>query len=161
MRIKNAIVPALWRKQNPERAKELGRKFHERNPGYTVANRRKRWASVYTKRLADPNKRLAHSLRAAICGQIRRGNGVKKSSTTVLLGCTIPDFRWHIEVQWRPGMCWENWGRHRDCWQLDHIRPVASFDLTDPAQVAECFHFSNYQPLWQAENVAKGARWPG
>jgi hypothetical protein len=50
-------------------------------------------------------------------------------------------------------MTWENYG---PVWHVDHIRPCASFDLTDPAQQRECFHFSNLQPLFAAENLAKG-----
>ena len=48
--------------------------------------------------------------------------------------------------------------RHKDRWQLDHIRPVSSFDLTDPAQQRACFHFSNFQPLWMPDNIRKGAK---
>lgn len=48
-------------------------------------------------------------------------------------------------------MTWENWG----AWQLDHIRELALFDLTDRAQFLEACHYTNYQPLWMADNLAK------
>jgi hypothetical protein len=44
-------------------------------------------------------------------------------------------------------------------WHIDHIRPVSSFDLSDPAQVQECFHFSNLQPLWAIDNIKKSDSW--
>lgn len=51
-------------------------------------------------------------------------------------------------------MSWDNYGK----WELDHIQPLAKFDLTDPLQFAAAAHFSNYQPLWAKENASKGAR---
>lgn len=150
---------AKWRRENPERQKALCRAFYERDPSYSIRNRRKRWASVYARRKADPNKRLSAQLRAAICGQLKGRGASKSARTESLLGCSILDFRQHIERQWAPGMSWPNWGRGKGCWHLDHKRPIASFDLTDPAQQLECFNFKNYQPLWAEENARKGARW--
>lgn len=158
---RNATVAREWRAKNPVRAKLLSRRAYERDPGYSVRNRRKNWAKVYEARRADPGRRIAHSIRSSIAIQVRHGKAKKASRTTELLGCDIAQFRAHIEALWLEGMCWENWGRQRGCWQLDHIRPVASFDLTDPAQQKQCFHFSNYQPLWAEDNRRKGAAWSG
>lgn len=87
----------------------------------------------------------------------------KSASTLTLLGCTIRQLRDHLESQFGPGMTWDNYGLRG--WHIDHKRPCASFDLTDPEQQAACFHFSNLQlqPLWAEENLRKGARigqWP-
>jgi hypothetical protein len=60
----------------------------------------------------------------------------------------------HLESQFLPGMSWAN----RRLWHIDHQRPCASFNLTNPAQQHACFHFSNLRPLWAADNLAKGAR---
>ncbi len=38
---------------------------------------------------------------------------------------------------------------------IDHIRPCASFDLRDPDQQRACFHHTNLQPLWAADNLRK------
>ncbi len=43
---------------------------------------------------------------------------------------------------------------------VDHIRPCASFDLTRASQQRACFHFTNLQPLWAADNRRKGAKTP-
>lgn len=72
-----------------------------------------------------------------------------------LVGCTAGELREHIESQFKSGMCWGN----RHLWHIDHIRPCASFDMSDPAQQAQCFHYLNLQPLWADENLKKGDSW--
>lgn len=56
-------------------------------------------------------------------------------------------------------MSWQNRGRGHDKWHIDHVRPCASFDLTDPEQQKQCFHWSNMQPLWQTDNLRKGSKY--
>jgi hypothetical protein len=79
-----------------------------------------------------------------------------------LLGCAIEKVVKHIEAQFKEGMAWDNYGYYS--WHIDHIKPCDAFDLTDPAQRAaaqraECFHYTNLQPLWAEDNLAKGAKW--
>jgi len=78
----------------------------------------------------------------------------KSRSTFKLLGCSIADFMRHLETRFQEGMTWENYGE----WQIDHVKPCASFDLTDPKQQEICFHFSNLQPLWERDNKSKSDR---
>lgn len=54
-------------------------------------------------------------------------------------------------------MSWDNYGRGG--WHIDHIRPLLSFDLSDTEQAKQAFHYSNLQPMWQADNIRKGAKW--
>lgn len=61
-----------------------------------------------------------------------------------LVGCPGPQFRRHLEVQFTEGMSWENYGVF---WEIDHFRPLASFDLSDPAQYRRCAHYSNTRPI--------------
>lgn len=42
--------------------------------------------------------------------------------------------------------------------EIDHIRPLASFDLTDPAQVREACRPENHRWLLASENRSKGSR---
>ena len=81
--------------------------------------------------------------------------GINKSDKTIkLLGCSIPEFRKHIEKQFKPGMTWKNHSLFG--WHLDHILPCASFDLTKPEEQKKCFHYTNLQPLWAEDNLRKG-----
>ena len=75
-----------------------------------------------------------------------------------LLGCTRAELVAHIEAQWEPGMGWGTYGFAG--WHCDHVCPLASFDLSDEAQLREAFHWTNLQPLWAEENWRKGSRMP-
>ena len=55
-------------------------------------------------------------------------------------------------------MTWENYGSY---WHVDHIRPLASFDLSKPEEQTKAFHFSNCQPLEAKKNLQKSDSWDG
>ena len=55
-------------------------------------------------------------------------------------------------------MTFDNYGT---IWHIDHIKPCASFDLTDVNQQMECFNYKNLQPLWAKDNLAKGSTFIG
>jgi len=86
-----------------------------------------------------------------------RGKGLVSASATQLVGISAQGLRDHLERRFLPGMTWDNYGALG--WHVDHIRPCASFDLTDPEQVKACFHYTNLQPLWAEDNLKKGASW--
>lgn len=83
----------------------------------------------------------------------RKRGGISGRVVREMSGCSLPDLREHVERLFLPGMSWDNWAF--DGWHLDHVRPLASFDLRDPAQVRAAFHFTNLQPLWAKDNLTK------
>ena len=140
-----------WNASNPEKVKQHDRDKYRRHKAKRVA-----WQVSYRRaRLqTDSSYRIEHSLRARLRDAITSRFGATKSASTLaLLGCGIPDVVRQLEMQFLPGMTWDNYGE----WHIDHIRPCASFDLTDPEQQKQCFHYSNLQPLWAADNIRKGA----
>ena len=74
---------------------------------------------------------------------------VKSASTIKLLGCTIEEFKIHLEKQFKPGMNWSNYGE----WHVDHIQPCITFDLSKKLEQSKCFHYTNLRPLWKLENL--------
>jgi hypothetical protein len=103
----------------------------------------------------DPAFKMMMTVRAR-AGQALRGKR-KHSRSAQLVGCTSDELRAHIEKQFKPGMTWQNHGE----WHVDHIRPCASFNLLLAKEQAACFHFTNLQPLWAAENWSKNDSWNG
>ncbi len=78
---------------------------------------------------------------------------LKNEHTLNLLGCSIEDFRKHIELQWESWMSWENHGKKT--WHIDHIIPIDSFDLTKEEEQKKCFHYTNMQPMYWRDNLIK------
>jgi hypothetical protein len=112
-------------------------------------------AYASNRRRTDVNFRLKDNLRKRINESLGRQNLRKTNPTLHLVGCSLEQLKTHLESQWKPGMTWDNHSLHG--WHIDHIRPIASFDLTDPTQQKTCFHYTNLQPLWAEENIRKGA----
>ena len=148
---KNREAYSLDRKLNPEEysreGKERRAKNRERINAVSRANRRRR-------REKDKAYAVSVNLRRRLSKYVRRGRGTSIRRLR-LCGCAVTELRQHLEKQFQPGMTWENYGQ----WHVDHIRPCASYDLTQEAQVLECFRFTNLQPLWAADNIRKGASW--
>ena len=120
------------------------------------ARNKKRIADHARERLrTDLGFRMKTKLRARVWAALKGKN--KAASNSEMLGCTVDVLMAYLAAQFKPGMSWDN---HGD-WEVDHIRPCASFDLMDPEQQRICFHYSNLQPLWKHENRRKGANWSG
>jgi hypothetical protein len=120
------------------------------------ANRDKVNAARKRKMARDLNFRIAAQLRVRLCDAIKSKG--KALSAVRDLGCSINEFRFHIERQFTKGMSWDNWGNGDGRWNLDHIRPLASFNLADADEFRIAVHFMNYRPLWWRDNIEKGAR---
>ncbi len=103
------------------------------------------------RRKEDIQFRLSGNLRSRLGESIK--NEVKKGSSVKDLGCSISQFKSYIESKWLDGMSWDNYGKHG--WHLDHIVPLASFDLTDNDEIRSACHYTNYQPLWASDNIRK------
>ena len=129
---------------NPEYAASLRRSkkiWRDNNKGYTNEYNKKR-------KTIDPNFKLRMYLRTRLYQTLK---GLKFKSAVDLLGCTIEDFKIYISDKFLEGMTWENHGE----WELDHIKPLALFNLASLEEQKKAFHFSNFQPLWKPDNRAK------
>jgi hypothetical protein len=83
-------------------------------------------------------------------------NNYKAGSAVQLLGCSVAALKRRLESMFAPGMNWNNHGKGKGKWHIDHIAPLSSFDLADPDQLRAACHYSNLQPLWEDDNIAKG-----
>src|SRR6478736_448023 len=110
------------------------------------------------RRQINPTYRLRANLNNRLRIILKQLATSKNSSIIDWLGCSMPDSVKHIESLWKPGMSWENYGKGPGFWQTDHKNPCCAFDLTVLEQRRQCYHFTNLQPLWWEENLAKGAK---
>ena len=133
-----------YREDNKDTIKAYKKAYNEVNKdkiNFYFNNRRK----------TDIQFKLSHNLRvrliSAIKGNYKVGSAVKD------LGCSVEELKSYIESKFQPGMSWDNW--NKDGWHIDHIKPLASFDLTDRNQLLEACHYTNLQPLWATDNIIK------
>lgn len=103
----------------------------------------------------DPQFCIARRLRASLRDALSRQDASKVFAISKSLGCSFPYFLKYLESKFLPGMHWGN----RQLWHVDHLRPLSSFDLTNPAQQLEASHYTNLQPLWARANQSKGAKY--
>lgn len=136
--------------KDPKAAHARNKAWKERNPAAANAH-----AAKYqrNKRARDIQHRLKGHLRSRLYKALRDAGTARNASAVQDLGCTVEQLRAYLESKFLPGMTWEN----RHLWHIDHIRPLASFDLTDPEQQRQACHYTNLQPLWAEDNLRKGA----
>ena len=91
-------------------------------------------------------------LRSRLNSAIKRDQ--KSGSAVKDLGCTIEELKLYLESQFEDNMSWDNHGE----WHIDHIKPLASFDLTNEEELKKACNYTNLQPLWAKDNLKKGAK---
>jgi polyribonucleotide nucleotidyltransferase len=120
----------LWFKENKDRINQFSRTKYNSNIEFKI-------------------KLL---LRGTLLSKLKIKNASKYSSSLKLVGCTIEELRSYLEKQFLPEMTWEN---HGSIWEIDHILPCASFDLTKEEEQKKCFHYTNLQPLFKTTEIAE------
>jgi len=160
-----------YRENNKEVFKKANKESRKRNPekhaqyeaNWKRNNKEKNQKSINEcikrRKKIDPSYRLRTYLRGRLWNTLSRNSIAKSSKTMTLLGCSIQEFRQHLESQFTEEMSWENYGRVG--WHIDHIRPCASFNLAEPEEQKICFHHKNMQPMWASENIKKSSFYMG
>ena len=140
--VKNKIQ---YQKHREKRLKE-SKKYRAKNAAL-VSKRNSEYIS--RRRKTD----MAYAMKGRLQARIRQAflaAGIKKNSRTeAMLGCSIKQFKNHVEKQFLPGMSWAN----KSQWHIDHIIPCASAKSMEELQAL--FHFTNLRPTWAADNLSK------
>tara|TARA_B100000405_G_C16580115_1_gene372817 strand:+ start:25 stop:636 length:612 start_codon:yes stop_codon:yes gene_type:complete len=130
-----------YQRRKKDGVKRKPRRTYEERMAHQLKYKRKRYHS-------DPSYKLLNNLRSRV-GLALQGK-CKSAATQELLGICVDECRKYIEAQFTEAMTWQNI-------HVDHIVPCASFNLTDPEQQRQCFHYTNLQPLLAKENLSKSA----
>ena len=138
------------RKKNKDKLREKHRQWREKNRQHLRAYKKER-------RQRHPHLRLINRIRCRTWGALKTARARKKSSTIELIGCTASELAAWIESQFTDGMSWEKIGDIH----IDHVIPLAKFNLSDPEQQQSAFHYTNLRPMWGLENKQKSDKVPG
>ena len=159
---KRSLYGKKWDKVNKEKRRLQHKDWYESNKDtikvqqktYYENNKNKRYNYHYNKLKTDLQYKLTCNLRSRLYNAIN--NNQKAGSAIKDLGCSVEELKSYLESKFQPGMNWDNWTHVG--WHIDHIKPLASFDLTDRQQLLEACHYTNLQPLWADENLSKGKK---
>jgi hypothetical protein len=155
---------------HPEKRSEWYQARIDKNPNYykdqwekhkDKINARRRESQRYQRLIkprieSDPSFKILSNIRCRISAVLKRGMAKKHADTISLLGCSLGRFMEYLHAHFLPGMSFSNYGE----WHVDHKIPCAEFNFSDPEHQKVCFHFTNLQPLWAADNLRKGKKCP-
>lgn len=140
-------IKALCVLKKPELYKEIDRKKYLRNKKTMIA-------AANTRNIARRKKdilfRLTHNLRTRL-SKIVSGK-YKETSAIKDLGCTVLEFKIHLEKQFSNNMSWDNYGING--WHIDHIIPLTAAKTQE--ELKQLNYYTNLQPLWATDNIRKG-----
>ena len=151
-----------YRRKNKEGKKEYAKKYRENNKELLSIKQKINYinkkdiikAKVYEyqkKRISeDPLFKLNKDIKSLIRDAFRRKNLHKGNQRTIdILGCSVEDFKIHLESQFENWMNWENKGLYngteRYGWDIDHIIPITTGKTIE--EVTKLNHYTNLRPL--------------
>jgi len=169
-----------WKNENKEKVSSYNKEYAKKNAERIAANRkvhnektkdarkevRKIWLEKNKESVCEYRRVYSferykndpiYKLKLAQRNRIRVGLKKEKKSahTCDLLGCSFEFLKSYIEQKFVDGMDWSNMGK----WHIDHIVPLAAFDLSIEENQKIAFHYTNLQPLWAEDNLKKGAKY--
>jgi len=139
-----------WRKENPEKFKEICKTYREKDDYREKQNayKRKRYES-------ELNYKLQTLYRNRVRQFIKGGEKKGKQKYEALLGCSWDTLRQWIESNFVDGMDWGNYGT---LWHIDHTMPCSVFDFAIEENRKVCFNWTNLFPMFGEDNLSKSAK---
>jgi hypothetical protein len=102
------------------------------------------------RRQRDPLYKLVGNIRHRTNIALKTGNFSKEAKFIQYIGCSLPLLRLHLELQFPPGVNWDNL---YDLCEIDHITPLCS--ATTEEEVYNLCNYKNLRPLLKADHYEK------
>ncbi len=131
-------------------------KIKARTKEWKQNNKARRNKQHSEKMKSDLRYAIEIRLRTRVYMAIKKQYSTKAYKTKELIGCEIYKVIERLKTTMTPDMSWDNFLSGE--LHIDHIKPCAAFDLTDPEQQRECFHYKNLQLMWAEDNMKKGSK---
>ena len=131
---------------NSEKIRSLQKKYYDENRDVIIKNKinnekNRLHTDVEYRLIKHTRQRIHHAL-----------NGKSKSSSTKeILGIVIDLYRKWLIFHFTPEMNWSNI-------EIDHVKPICMFDMSDKEQLKEAFNWKNTQPLLKHDHQKKGIK---
>ena len=141
-----------YAKENALYWKTLGQVWREANRERHLANRSKSFARRY---YSDPGFNASTKLRAMLQRTLKATGKPKDFVTFQKIGYTAEQLQQRLEMNFQPGMSWQNFGD----WEIDHRVPVSRFVARGELRPEVINCLANLKPLWREQNRSKGNRY--
>ena len=129
------------------RCKQL---FTRTGPNQKYCNKTCQNNITHKRKRQNPEFKLIHNIRSRLRKALKGKS--RDKGIFLLLGCSASETKLYLESKFQLGMNWDNYG---SLWEIDHIVPLASFDLSNSNQLKRACHHTNLQPLWKEEHKIK------
>jgi hypothetical protein len=151
-----------WYLNNQEKYKEKSKQHYLNNKEiikeyykqYLLNNKEhyKEYQKQYNKQRKqnDPLFKLFCNIRTLLSASFRNKGIRKNTKTEQILGCTIEEFKIHIEKQFLHPMSLEN---HGLIWEIDHITPISLAKTEEDIIILN--HYTNLRPLFKTTEIAE------
>jgi hypothetical protein len=148
-----------WKDNNKQRIKEYNQEYNNKSDKNKIKQQHKKWNEINKEKISsqfnqrynsDNTFKLARGIKALVYSSFKT-SGIKKNTRTLdVLGCSIKEFKQHIESQFEPWMNWKNKGIRKvtgpnQCWDIDHIIPISSAKTEE--DIIRLNHYTNLRPL--------------
>ncbi len=156
-----------YNRNHPEQRRIICKKYAEANKEKEILRHRKYYqenkkkCKEYTRKYKNARyqRDIKFRLNACISGSMRRELSSNKDGIhwEFLVGYSVDSLKEHLEKQFKDGMNWNNHGKKRGMWHIDHKIPISVFNFTaiDHIDFKRCWALSNLQPMWGDENIKK------
>lgn len=139
-----------WYEQNKEHRKEYLKEYREKNMDSIRKTKRD---YERNRKARDPLYKLISNFRTAIYQVLKESNVEKNKHYFDILQYTPEKLINHLELQFKGGMNWDNYGE----WHVDHKLPITHFNIIEMGddEFMKCWSLENLQPMWGEENIRK------
>lgn len=136
-----------WRKDNIDHVKQYKKDYKQKNKTHRNEQLRQR-------KLVDPLFKLSCDIRRTIADSFKQSFYTKNSKTYQILGCSLEEFKQHLESKFEHWMTWDNRAKYNGTlnhgWDIDHIIPLDSAESIE--DIIRLNHYTNLQPLCSYTN---------
>ena len=137
---------SVYNKENKEIISKYQKKYYISNRVHINEYKKEYFNNKYKNNYTF---KLKCSISSLIRESIKSKGFNKKSKSVDILGCSIEEFKLHLESKFESWMTWDNKGLYNGQfnygWDIDHIIPISSGNTED--EVIKLNNYKNLQPL--------------
>lgn len=143
---KRNLKTKRWREANKEKKQKIDKEYYENNKEKYRNYSKKMYRQKYNK---NQKYTITYRIRRRLQTELK--NYIKK-------GITNKDNIHHINYK-KIIEHLKPFPKNLSEYHIDHIRPLCTFDLTNPKEVKKAFAPENHQWLTAEQNMKKGGKW--